>query len=80
VPVSGDGVVAEDAAVRGLPGTVTGQLPQALYRVLLDSGHEVVAHLTGDSRRGFIRILVGDRVRVRVSPYDVTRGRIVEKA
>jgi translation initiation factor IF-1 len=63
-----------------LPGTVTAQLPQALYRVVLDSGHQVVAHLTGDERRNFVRILVGDRVLVRISPYDVTRGRIVERA
>jgi translation initiation factor IF-1 len=63
----------------GVSGTVTAQLPQALYRVVLESGHEVVAHLTGDARRNFVRVLVGDRVVVVVSPYDVTRGRIVSK-
>lgn len=54
------------------------QLPSALFRVVLESGHEVVAHPTGDARRNFIRILVGDRVRVAISPRDVKRGRIVE--
>jgi translation initiation factor IF-1 len=65
---------------RRLAGTVQAQLPQALYRVLLDSGHVVTAHLREDIRKNFVRILVGDRVLVRVSPYDVTRGRIDEKA
>jgi translation initiation factor IF-1 len=61
----------------GLRGTVIEQLPQALYRVSLDSGHVITAHGTGDIRRNFMRILVGDRVVVRVSPLDVTRGRII---
>jgi translation initiation factor IF-1 len=61
----------------GLRGTVIEQLPQALYRVSLDSGHVITAHGTGDIRRNFVRILVGDRVVVRVSPFDVTRGRII---
>jgi translation initiation factor IF-1 len=64
---------------RRLPGTVQAQLPQALYRVRLDSGHLVTAHLREDIRKNFIRILVGDRVLVRMSPVDVTRGRIDEK-
>ncbi len=63
----------------GLRGTVIEQLPQALYRVTLDSGHAITAHATGDSRRNFVRILVGDRVVVQVSPRDVTRGRIIER-
>jgi translation initiation factor IF-1 len=61
----------------GLRGTVIEQLPQSLYRVSLDSGHVITAHGTGDIRRNFMRILVGDRVVVRVSPLDVTRGRII---
>ncbi len=64
---------------RRLAGTVQAQLPQALYRVLLDSGHVVTAHLREGIRKNFVRILVGDRVLVRVSPVDVTRGRIEEK-
>lgn len=63
----------------GLRGTVIEQLPQALYRVRLESGHVITAHGTGDIRRNFVRVLVGDRVVVRVSPVDVTRGRIVER-
>lgn len=61
----------------GLRGTVLEQLPRALYHVRLDSGHVITAHGTGDIRRNFVRILVGDRVVVRVSPVDVTRGRII---
>jgi len=74
-------VVNDDAGRGGtrLPGTVQAQLPQALYRVRLDSGHLVTAHLREDIRKNFIRILVGDRVLVRMSPVDVTRGRIDEK-
>jgi translation initiation factor IF-1 len=64
----------------GVRGTVIEQLPQALYRVSLDSGHVITAHGTGDIRRNFVRILVGDRVVVRVSPFDVTRGRIIGRS
>lgn len=68
-----------DARDGTLAGTVQAQLPQALYRVQLDSGHVVTAHLREDIRKNFLRILVGDRVRVRLSPHDVTRGRIDER-
>lgn len=64
---------------RRVAGTVQAQLPQALYRVALDSGHLVTAHVREDRRKNFVRILVGDRVLVSVSPYDVSRGRIEEK-
>lgn len=64
---------------RGVEGVVTGQLPSALYRVRLEDGAEITAHLSGDPRRNFIRLLVGDRVRVALSPADLTRGRILEK-
>lgn len=67
------------ADLRTVEGTVTAQLPSALYRVALEGGREVTAHLSGDRRRNFIRVLVGDRVRVALSPGDLTRGRIVEK-
>ncbi len=60
-------------------GVVMEQLPSALFRVVLEGGHEVVAHASGDVRRNFIRLLVGDRVRVALSPRDQTRGRIVER-
>jgi len=52
-------------------------LPNATFRVRLDSGHEVLAHISGRMRMYYIRILLGDRVLVELSPYDLTRGRIV---
>jgi translation initiation factor IF-1 len=55
------------------------QLPSALYRVRLDEGSHVTAHIGGRVDRNFVRVLVGDRVRVELSPVDVGRGRIVEK-
>ncbi|HVX30718.1 MAG TPA: translation initiation factor IF-1 [Nitrolancea sp.] len=57
-------------------GRVTEPLPNAMFRVELDSGHEVLAHISGKLRLNFIRILPGDRVRVELSPYDLSRGRI----
>jgi translation initiation factor IF-1 len=58
-------------------GTVIETLPNAQFRVQLDSGHEVLAHISGKIRMYYIRILLGDRVLVELSPYDLTRGRIV---
>ncbi len=58
-------------------GTVIDTLPNALFKVRLDSGHEVLAHISGKMRMYYIRILLGDRVKVELSPYDLTRGRIV---
>jgi translation initiation factor IF-1 len=55
------------------------QLPSALYRVRLDDGPQVTAHIADRTDRNFIRVLVGDRVRVELSPVDVGRGRIVQK-
>jgi len=57
-------------------GTVTEALPNAMFRVKLDTGHEVLAHISGKMRMYYIRILLGDRVQVELSPYDLTRGRI----
>ena len=62
-----------------IAGTVTDQLPSALYRVRLDDGPMVTVHIGGRIDRNFIRVLVGDRVRVELSPVDVGRGRIVGK-
>jgi translation initiation factor IF-1 len=62
-----------------LTGTVTEQLPSALYRVTLDDGPPVTAHVAGRMERNFMRLLVGDRVRVELSPMDAGRARIVEK-
>ena len=63
---------------RGVTGTVVEQLPSGLYRVRLDQGAQIVAHIADRIDRNFIRVLVGDSVRVELSPVDVTRGRIVE--
>lgn len=57
-------------------GTVTEALPNAMFKVKLETGHEVLAHISGKMRMYYIRILLGDRVRVELSPYDLTRGRI----
>jgi translation initiation factor IF-1 len=61
-------------------GEVVEALPNAMFRVRLDNCHEVLAHVAGKMRRYRIRILPGDRVRVEVSPYDLSRGRIVYRA
>lgn len=58
-------------------GTVIEPLPNAMFRVELENGHKVLAHVSGKIRMNFIRILPGDRVTVELSPYDLTRGRIV---
>lgn len=58
-------------------GTIKEVLPNAMFRVELDNGHIVLAHVSGKMRMHFIRILPGDRVTVELSPYDLTRGRIV---
>jgi len=60
-----------------LEGTVIEPLPNAMFRVELANGHKVLAHVSGKIRMNFIRILPGDRVTVELSPYDLTRGRIV---
>jgi translation initiation factor IF-1 len=57
-------------------GTVVEALPATQFRVELDNGHQVLAYLSGKMRKYYIRILLGDRVRVELSPYDLTRGRI----
>ncbi|HCJ10591.1 MAG TPA: translation initiation factor IF-1 [Clostridiales bacterium] len=58
-------------------GKVIEPLPNAMFRVELDNGHKVLAHVSGKIRMHFIRILPGDRVLVELSPYDLTRGRIL---
>jgi translation initiation factor IF-1 len=58
-------------------GTVVEPLPNAMFRVELENGHKVLTHISGKMRMHYIRILPGDRVLVELSPYDLTRGRIV---
>jgi translation initiation factor IF-1 len=57
-------------------GTVIEALPNAMFRVELENGHRVLAHVSGKMRMNFIRILPGDKVKLELSPYDLTRGRI----
>jgi translation initiation factor IF-1 len=64
----------EDAIV--LEGTITESLPNAMFRVELENGHNVLGHISGKMRRHYIRILPGDKVQVELTPYDLTRGRI----
>jgi translation initiation factor IF-1 len=58
-------------------GTVIEPLPNAMFRVELENGHRVLAHISGKMRMNFIKILSGDRVMVELSPYDLSRGRII---
>ncbi len=67
-------MVKED--VIEVEGTVTEALPNTQFRVELDNGHNVLAHISGKMRMNYIRILPGDRVKVELSPYDLSRGRI----
>jgi len=60
-----------------MEGTIVEALPGTQFKVRLENNHEVLAYLSGRMRKYYIRILLGDRVRVEVSPYDLTRGRIV---
>jgi translation initiation factor IF-1 len=75
-------VITEDAPdkkedVIELDGEVVEALPNAMFRVSLDNGHEVIAYAAGKMRKFYIRILLGDRIKVEISPYDLSRGRIV---
>jgi translation initiation factor IF-1 len=58
-------------------GTVTEALSNAMFRVKLENEHEIVAHISGKMRMNYIRILPGDKVTIEMSPYDLTRGRII---
>lgn len=66
----------KDGAIE-LEGTITEALPNAMFRVELENGHKVLAHISGKMRMHYIRILPDDKVVVELSPYDLTRGRIV---
>ena len=58
-------------------GRIVEPLPNAMFRVELDNGHKVLAHISGKMRKNYIRILTGDKVTVELTPYDLTKGRIV---
>lgn len=68
MPKSDDVIQAE--------GTVVKVLPATMYRVKLDNGHELLAHISGKMRKHFIKITAGDRISVEISPYDLSKGRI----
>ena len=57
-------------------GEVIDTLPNTLFKVRLDNGHEIIAHISGKMRKHYIRILTGDKVKVEMTPYDLTKGRI----
>ena len=61
-------------------GTVLEALPNAMFQVELDNGHKILAHISGKLRMNFIKILPGDKVKLELSPYDLTRGRIAWRA
>lgn len=67
--------MAKEEAIE-VEGKVLDPLPNAMFKVELDNGHKVLAHISGKMRMNFIRILPGDRVTVELSPYDLSRGRI----
>ena len=69
--------MAKKDGVLELEGTVVESLPNAMFRVELENGHKVLAHISGKMRQHYIRILPEDRVVVELSPYDLDRGRIV---
>ncbi len=68
--------MAKEAAIK-VDGVIKETLPNATFIVALDDGHEVLAHISGKMRMHFIKILPGDKVSVELSPYDLSRGRIV---
>jgi len=69
-----DRVMSEQAIE--LEGTITTVLPGTMFRVVLDNQHEVLAHIAGKMRKHFVRLTAGDRVRLEMSPYDLTKARI----
>jgi translation initiation factor IF-1 len=74
----GLGIRGQGSAVR-VQGAVVQERPAAVYEVLLDSQHRVLAHVVGEAERNFVRLVAGDRVEVELMPYDPTRGRIRRK-
>jgi translation initiation factor IF-1 len=60
-----------------MAGIVTETLPNTMFRVKLENGHDIIAHISGKMRKNYIRILTGDKVTVQLTPYDLSKGRIV---
>jgi translation initiation factor IF-1 len=63
-----------------MEGTVVETLPNTMFRVELDNGHVITAHISGKMRKHYIRILTGDRVTVEMTPYDLSKGRIIYRS
>ena len=74
-----DGRMAKEDHIE-MEGTVTETLPNTMFRVRLDNGHIVTAHISGKMRKNYIRILTGDKVTVEITPYDLSKGRIIFRA
>ena len=73
------GFMAKEEAIE-MEGTVTETLPNTMFRVELENGHIVTAHISGKMRKHYIRILTGDKVTVALTPYDLSKGRITYRA
>jgi len=71
--------MSKEKEIIKLQGTVRETLPSTTFRVELENGHEILAHISGRMRVNYIRLLPGDRVMVEMSPYDLTKGRIVHR-
>jgi translation initiation factor IF-1 len=71
--------VAKEEGIE-MEGTIVETLPNTLFRVKLDNGHVVTAHISGKMRKNYIRILTGDKVTIQLTPYDLTKGRITFRA
>ena len=71
--------MAKEEAIQ-MEGTVTETLPNTMFRVELENGHTVIAHISGKMRKHYIRIMTGDSVTVELTPYDLEKGRIVYRA
>lgn len=74
-----DYLMSKDDVIE-LQGTVIEALPNAMFQVELENGHKILAHISGKLRMNFIKILPGDKVTVEISPYDLSRGRIIWRA
>ena len=71
--------MAKEEAIQ-MEGTVTETLPNTMFRVGLENGHNVIAHISGKMRKHYIRIMTGDAVTVELTPYDLEKGRIIYRA
>lgn len=71
--------MSQDKELVKLEGTIEEVLPSTTFRVKLDNGHQILAHISGRMRVNYIRLLPGDRVTVEMSPYDLTKGRITHR-